>query len=331
MGATKKQKPPGARERDLPARLDRLCRLAAEVAALRGGSSTLHRIADAAVAVTGAARAHVALIDRDNRTLFGVISSGRLRKDASKVRIDLQAGSAALLALTRRRPVVVRDATRDRRVHPEARARLGIGSVAYLPLLGAGHGFGLLILTTPRPHAWTSASIRLASYAATVAALAIQMTRLLDRLTQSEGRFRHLLEDIPAIVYTCELEWPFRAHYVSAQTEALLGYAPAAWIEDPDLFGKLIHPEDVPRLVAEASAALEGPGYSRTEYRLLDRAGNTRFFRDEAVLVRDPSGKPVAWHGVLVEVGRQNEFEEMPLMNTGPPAPTPPRQAPAGS
>ncbi|HUD71290.1 MAG TPA: PAS domain-containing protein [Dongiaceae bacterium] len=318
-----------ARKGNLPEHLDRLCRLAAEVAALGGEASTLRRIVDCAVAITGASTAHVALIDRDNKTLFGVVSSGRHRKDAPRVRFDLHAGSGALVALARRRPVIVRDAARDRRVHSEARARLGIGSVAYIPLVGAGHGFGLLILTTPRPHAWSRASIRLATHAATVAALAVQMTRLLDRLTQSEGRFRQLLEDIPAIVYTCEVEWPFRAHYVSAQTEALLGYPASAWIEDPDLFGKLIHPEDVPRLVAEASAALKGPGYSRTEYRLLDRQGNTRFFRDEAVLVRDPSGRPVAWHGVLVEVAARRELEESPVLHTGTTPASPPRQAPA--
>lgn len=317
------------RESRLSTQLDRLCRLAAEVAALRGESSTLRRISDAAVAITGAREAHVALVDRDNRTLFGVVTSGRHPKNAPRVRYDLHAGSGALSALARGRPVVVRDAARDRRVHPEARARLGIGSVAYVPLLGAGHAFGLLILTTPRPHDWPAESIRLATYTATVAALAIQTTRLLDRLTQSEGRFRQLLEDIPAIVYTCEVEWPFRAHYVSAQTESLLGYPPSAWIEDPDLFGKLIHPEDVPRLVAEASAALKGPGYSRNEYRLLDRQGNTRFFRDEAVLVRDPSGRPVAWHGVLVEVDSRQTIEEAPVLPRGAAPPAPPRQAPA--
>jgi PAS domain S-box-containing protein len=329
MGSRRSKKTVGARERSLPAHLDRLCRLAAEVAALRGQASTLRRIADAAVAITGATAAHIALIDRDNKTLYGVVSSGRHRQDAPKVRIDMHAGSGALTALHRRRPVVVRDAARDRRVHPEARARLGIGSVAYIPLLGAGHGFGLLILTTPRPNAWSREAIRLATYAATVAALAVQVTHLLDRLTQSEGRFRQLLEDIPAIVYTCEVEWPFRAQYVSAQTEALLGYPASAWLEDPDLFGKLIHPEDVPRLVAETAAALKGPGYSRNEYRLLDRQGNTRYFRDEAVLVRDPSGRPVAWHGVLVEVGRPSELEESPILQPGTTPPAPPRQAPA--
>jgi PAS domain-containing protein len=38
------------------------------------------------------------------------------------------------------------------------------------------------------------------------------------------------------------------------------------------------------------------------EYRMLDKSGEIRWFRDEAVLMKDPSGAPIAWHGVMVEI-----------------------------
>jgi len=34
----------------------------------------------------------------------------------------------------------------------------------------------------------------------------------------------------------------------------------------------------------------------------MDKQGEIRWFRDEAVLVKDPSGAPIAWHGVMVEI-----------------------------
>jgi len=297
------------RARPLLARLDHLCRLAGEVAALKGESETLRRIVSAAVDVVGVRDAHLALVDRERRTLFGVVSSGRHRAPAPKARFDLQRGRGALTALRTKRPVIVRRAAGDRRVIPEARVRLRIGSVAYVPLLGGGEAFGLLILTTPQPHAWSRQEVRLATYVAGVASVAIQTSHLLERLALAEGRFRHLLEDIPAISYTSEVEWPYRCHYVSPQAEALLGYPPQAWIDDPDLFFRMVHPDDVGKIVAEAEAAMRGRGFVRTEYRMLDRAGNTRWFRDEAVLVRDPAGRPVAWHGVLIEVGPYRQAE----------------------
>ena len=82
--------------------------------------------------------------------------------------VRLQRGQGASEALSTRKPVVIRDATRDRRVNAEARLLLSIGSVAYVPLVGAGKSFGLLILTTREPHAWGRSQIRLATSTANI-------------------------------------------------------------------------------------------------------------------------------------------------------------------
>src|SRR5262245_11440783 len=290
--------------RPLLARLDLLCSLAGDVASLRSGKAALRKIVDTAVEVVGVPVAHLALVDRERKVVFGVISSGRHGSGAPRARYELQPGLGAEIALRTRRPVVIHDARSDRRVNARARVRLRIGSILYVPMLGGGQAFGLLILTYPRPHRWSRQQVRLATYAAGVASVGIQTTRLLERLALSEGRFRHLLEDIPAIVYTCEVDWPYRSHYVSPQAEAVLGYPAEEWISDPDLFFRLVHPDDVAQIVADADEAIHGQGYARSEYRMLDREGNTRWFRDEAVLVRDPAGRPVAWHGVVIEVRR---------------------------
>src|SRR5262245_32291083 len=220
-------------QHELVRRLDRLCLLAGEIATLRAEKDTLRFVVDGAVEAVGVAAAHLALVDRDQRALYGLASSGRHRPDAPRVRFELVRGQAAAEALRTLAPVVVRDATRDRRVNPEARALLEIGSAAYVPLLGAGTSFGLLILTTPRPHAWDRVQIRLAVYTANIAAVALQTTHLMNSLAETDGRLRNLLEDISAIVYTCDVDFPFRTYFVGPESETILGYAPRAWIEDP--------------------------------------------------------------------------------------------------
>lgn len=284
-------------------RLERLCRLAAEVAALREEPRTLRHVVETAVQVVGVPAAHVALVDRTRRALYGLVSSGDHPRKAPRARFQLSPGQAALAALKSRRPVLIADARRDRRVHAEARDRLKLGSVAYFPLLAGQESFGLLILARPRPHPWSSGEIRLARHVATFASVALQTSRLLDQLAETDGRFRSLLEDIPAVVYTCEVDFPYRTFTVSRQIETVLGTPASQWLEDPELFFKLIHPDDLKAvLAANEEGKVSGRGFVRTEYRLLDRKGSTRWFRDEAVLVRDPAGSPVAWHGVLVEI-----------------------------
>jgi len=309
--------------RQLTRRLDRLCRLAADVAALGSEQETLKRIVDTAASVVGAKAAHVALVDRGRKSLYGVVSSGRHRPDAPRACFELKPGMAAVAALKSGRPCLIQDARRDPRVSEEARRILRIGAAAYMPLVGAGQSFGLLIFSFPRPHAWTAQERKLATYVANVAAVAIQTSRLLNRLSETDGRLRSLIEDIPAIVYMSEVDFPYRTYYVGPLAESILGYSAQEWVEDPELFIKLVHPDDLHPLVELGEKAKRSTGSVRAEYRMLDRNGNTRWFRDEAVLVRDPAGKPLAWNGILVEITSIKSIEAPPAsLRKQEPAPT---------
>jgi PAS domain S-box-containing protein len=132
----------------------------------------------------------------------------------------------------------------------------------------------------------------------------------LNRLAETEGRFKSLVEHIPAIVYICDFEPPYQSIYVSPQIETMLGYSTKEWIEDPDLFTKMIHPDDLEVLKSLDKKAAQSTGFVRAEYRLHDRRGEVRWMRDEAVLVRDPAGAPLAWHGVLVEITGMKRMEQ---------------------
>ncbi len=287
---------------NLRRKLHRLCSLTAEIAKLGDERTTLRKIVDTAASLIGVQAAHLALVDRQERTLYGVASSGRHPPAAPRLRLELSQSAAAEEALRTRRPVVIPRALRDPRVNARAREVLSIGGVAYLPLLGGRQSFGLLILVTRRPHAWSSEEIELARYFANFAAVALENLRLLNRLAETEGRFRSLVEHIPAIVYICDVEPPYPTIYVSPQTEPMLGYSPKEWLDDTSFFMKLIHPEDAKSVIDLDAEAVRSSGFARAEYRVIDRRGEIRWFRDESVLVRDPAGTPIAWHGVMVEI-----------------------------
>ena len=70
---------------------------------------------------------------------------------------------------------------------------------------------------------------------------------------------------------------------------------PGEWLSD-------IHPEDKDRIIDLTAEAVRKSGFASMEWRIKDRWGEYRWFRDEAVLIRDPSGEPLAWHGVIVDV-----------------------------
>ncbi len=283
-------------------KLERLCRLTADIARLGSERSTLQKIVNTAATLLGVQGAHLALVDRDEQSLYGVVSSGRHPRDAPRLKFQLSHSAAAQQALRTRRPVAIDRAEDDERVNPRARELMAIRGVAYLPLLSGEQSFGLLILITRRPHAWTPMELTLAVHFADVSSVALENSRLMTQLAETEGRLRSLIEHIPAIVYICDVDPPFQTRYISPQTEQMLGFSSKEWMTDRSFFMKIVHPEDIGAVLDLAQGAILSRGFATTEYRLLDRQGETRWFRDEAVLVRDPAGQPLAWHGVLVEI-----------------------------
>ena len=70
------------------------------------------------------------------------------------------------------------------------------------------------------------------------------------RFIDVEASLQALLERLPGVVYTLSPEAPNPVLYVSPQIQALVG-VPAARIGDPELWDRLVHPEDLEWVAAE--------------------------------------------------------------------------------
>jgi diguanylate cyclase (GGDEF)-like protein/PAS domain S-box-containing protein len=130
-----------------------------------------------------------------------------------------------------------------------------------------------------------------------------------SRLGDAETRYRRLLEQVPAITYVDAADAASSAVYVSPQVEAMLGYAPEEWLTDPELFVKLLHPEDRERVLAENERTNQSGQPFRMEYRLIARDGRTVWVHDEAVLVRDEVGHPLYWQGIMIDITERKDLE----------------------
>ncbi|HEY8779022.1 MAG TPA: PAS domain-containing protein, partial [Solirubrobacterales bacterium] len=117
-----------------------------------------------------------------------------------------------------------------------------------------------------------------------------------------EANYRSLVERLPAIVYSAEMGERGRWTYVSPQIEEILGFTPQEWMADPETWLHQLHPDDRERALSqENEGVLDDRDAPPIDYRLLRRDGSAIWILDEAVLVRDESGKPI-WHGVLYDI-----------------------------
>ena len=125
----------------------------------------------------------------------------------------------------------------------------------------------------------------------------------------SETRYRTLVERLPGVVYVAEAGRHGRWHYVSAQIEHLLGFPPRAWLDDPGLWARQIHPDDRDRVLADSPAPADGEP-AVTEYRLTTADGRAVWVRDyEAVIGRSGSGADLV-QGVMVDISDAKRLEE---------------------
>ncbi|MGH2597077.1 MAG: PAS domain-containing protein [Actinomycetota bacterium] len=132
-----------------------------------------------------------------------------------------------------------------------------------------------------------------------------------ERARETEMRYRALVEQLPAIVYSEAVSGDSLAvTYINARVSEILGVTPEEWIKDPEgnWLGR-IHPDDHDMVeTVNAEASRTGEPYS-AEYRMFAQDGRLVWIRDEAILVRDDAGGPKYWQGVMTDITARREAE----------------------
>ena len=136
------------------------------------------------------------------------------------------------------------------------------------------------------------------------------LERVDGELRELNARYRALVEQIPAIVYVDLADESMATTYVSPQIEALLGVTQQAYIDDPDLWTKRLHPDDREHALDTYLRGRESGEPFTFEYRLLATDGRTVWFRDSAVVIRDENGGPAFIEGVMLDITDRKNAEE---------------------
>jgi PAS domain S-box-containing protein len=130
-----------------------------------------------------------------------------------------------------------------------------------------------------------------------------------QKLKESEAKYRTLVENLPAITYISGPEQYIGASYISPQVE-VLGFDREAWLADPDYWFRQIYPEDRERVRTELQHFEAGAESFRAEYRLMLPDGETRWFQDESIIVKDPAGSPMLKQGFMIDITERKQAEE---------------------
>jgi len=125
-----------------------------------------------------------------------------------------------------------------------------------------------------------------------------------EQQRETQRRFQALVERLPAVTYV-EDAATGEYRYLSPQIETLTGHPVQRWLDDPDLWERMLHPDDRERVLAENEADT-GDSWS-VDYRMLRPDGRTVWVHNESVLIRDEDGTPLEWVGVCTDLTEQKD------------------------
>ena len=129
-------------------------------------------------------------------------------------------------------------------------------------------------------------------------------------LRAAENRFRILVEQLPAAVYTDNHDEYSSALYISPQIEEISGYSANEWLADPKFWLDRVHPDDVEAVLSAIKSTYESLSDFSMDYRLIHKDGHIVWLRDYAKIILDDDGHPKYWQGILFDVSHEVEAQK---------------------
>jgi PAS domain S-box-containing protein len=125
-------------------------------------------------------------------------------------------------------------------------------------------------------------------------------------LRESEEKYRELVDSLPLMVIQADTE--LHVSYVNAATRKLTGYE-LDEIAEPLAWSRLVHPEDMPALMAMAGEALAGRS-GRAEYRYQAKDGSDKIGLAFCEPRRSGDGAILGTTTLIVDVTRERQLEQ---------------------
>lgn len=133
------------------------------------------------------------------------------------------------------------------------------------------------------------------------------LKRAEEEKKHAELRYKSLVESLPMMVFVDHMDDQATNIFTSPQAMEVTGYTAEEWMTQPDLWPKLIHPEDLDRVMA---AHKSGCTTFDETYRLIRKDGEVIWVRDFWEAIEDDGG-PMFSQGFIMDVTSQIETERI--------------------
>jgi PAS domain S-box-containing protein len=130
-----------------------------------------------------------------------------------------------------------------------------------------------------------------------------------EKLQQTNLRTQYLMDNMPAVIYTCVASGDFKITSISNNVERMLGYNSSEVLDDADFWFNHIHEEDRNKIFMILPKLWE-TGQQEHEYRFKASNGEYLWMFDTLRLSYDKNGEPLEIVGSLADITKRKLLEE---------------------
>jgi len=132
-----------------------------------------------------------------------------------------------------------------------------------------------------------------------------------EALKVSEKKFRTLVENIPGIVYRCEVKIPWRMTMISEVVKQLTGYESSVFTTNKLTFAEVVHPEDLQFVKDTINRAFDNNQQFDLEYRIIHKNGTIRWVHEVGKASYNNKSNQDWLDGVIIDITARKISEEI--------------------
>ena len=135
--------------------------------------------------------------------------------------------------------------------------------------------------------------------------------RFEEELKEREERIRSIIENVPGIIYRCEVKAPWKMHHISPWVENVTGHSSTAFSgEFAKTWSELIYPEDMNLVTTKIDLKISLKQTYEIEYRIVTTKGDIRWVFEKGRAHYDVQGKPLWLDGVIFDISDKKRIEQ---------------------
>jgi PAS domain S-box-containing protein len=138
--------------------------------------------------------------------------------------------------------------------------------------------------------------------------------QLTAQITEERQRLNTIIASVPGVVWEA---WgqpdatSQRIDFVSDYVDTMLGYRVQEWLETPNFWLTIVHPDDRERAAAEAAAIFAGrKNHGLSEFRWIARDGHPIWVEAHSTVILGADGQPIGMRGVTMDITKRKLTEE---------------------